>query len=93
MAKSTITRDMIDTILHTAGTRFMSVEFMKKDGTIRPLQGHLKVKKHLKGGTSSISNNNDLVSIYDMRSKGYRCFSKSRLQRIRVDGNIYTVTG
>lgn len=91
MAIVSISRNDIDTILSTAGTNFLSVSFKKKDGSIRHLSGHLKVTKHLKGGESTIKDIPDLVSIYDMQNQGYRCFSKNRLMKMRVNGNIYKI--
>lgn len=86
-----ITRDAIDTILSTAGTQFVSVLFEKKDKSERQLTGHLKCSKHLKGGESTIAHKEDLVSIYDVQAKGYRCFAKSRVKKLTVNGNTYIV--
>lgn len=86
-----ITRDQIDTILATAGSHFLSVEFEKLNGEIRHLNGHLKVVKYLAGGESTIAGHEDLVSIFDNAKKAYRCFSKDRLKRMKVNGNEYVI--
>lgn len=91
MAIVSISRNDIDTILDTAGTGFLSVQFFKKDMSIRNLQGHLKVTKHLKSGESTIAHKESLVSIYDIQAKSYRCFDKNRLIQMKVNGNIYKI--
>ena len=35
--------------------KFITVSFIKKDGTARTLNGRIGVTKHLKGGTSTIN--------------------------------------
>lgn len=86
-----ITRDEIDQILEQAGNHFLSVTFQKADASIRTLQGHLHVKKHLKGGDSTIAHKPDLVSIFDIQKSAYRCFNKSRVKSMRVNGNVYKI--
>ena len=90
MAIVSISRNDIDTILSTAGTRLVSVVFTKKSGEKREMVGHLKVKSKLAGGYSTISHIPELVSIYDMKN-GYRCFSKNRLIQMKVNGNLYKI--
>ena len=91
MAIKHITRDEIDEILEKAGTHFLSVTFQKADASMRTLQGHLKVKKHLKGGVSAIAHKPNLVSIFDIQIGQYRCFDKTRLKSMRVNGDVYKI--
>lgn len=91
MAVVSINRSDVDTILSTAGTGFLSVQFFKKDMSIRNLNGHLKVVKHLKGGESTIAHKENLVSIWDRNEKSYKCFDKNRLIQMRVNGNLYKI--
>jgi len=80
----------IDRILNTIEDEFFTVQFEKKDGTERTMNCRKGVTKHLKGGESTIKNNPDLVSVYDVQAKAYRCFAKSRLKRIKANGVEYT---
>lgn len=62
------------------GGRFFSVTFLKRDGTIRKLNGRLGVTKHLKGCDRTIPDN--IVVVYDLQAKGYRSFDITRLLTI-----------
>lgn len=81
--------EFIDNLMKDAGTGIMTVIFYKKDGSIRKLNGMTGVKKHLKGGESTIKHHDNLVSIYDVKNKGYRCFDKNRVKEIRFRGKVY----
>jgi len=69
--------DYSDRILASNGKIF-TVTFLKKDGTIRVLNGRLGVKKYLKGGESTLDKD-QFITVYDMQSKGYRAINKSTI--------------
>ena len=52
-AKQLLLSKDINAIKKFIGNKFFSVEFYKKDGTLRKMQCRLGVTKHLKGGTKS----------------------------------------
>ena len=65
----------------------VSVEFVKADGSIRNLNGRMNVKKHLKGvGKKFDDAEYDLITIYDLKAKGYRSFKVSNLKSIKAHG-------
>ena len=67
-----------------------TVEFIKKDGSLRTLNGRLNVKKHLKGGTKAFDDaDKGLITIYDLKNKGYRSFKVENLRKLKVKGQEY----
>lgn len=66
------------------------VVFVKRDGTLRSLNGRLNVKKHLKGGTKAFDDKDyGLITIYDLKNKGYRSFKVENLRKLKVKGQEY----
>jgi len=68
-------------ILNSNGKIF-TVEFLKKDGSIRSLNGRLGVTKHLKGGVSTL-NPNKYITVYDLQSKAYRAINKATILSVK----------
>jgi len=65
------------------GGRFFHVTFVKKDGTVRQMNGRLGVTKYIKGGTGTTINRPDnIVTVYDMQAKGYRAFDLDRVYSV-----------
>jgi len=52
--------------------KFFSVLFVKKDGTLRRMTCLTGVKKHLKGGVSTIAHKPNLLGVWDNGKKLYR---------------------
>jgi len=73
--------------------KFFSVEFVKKDGSVRKMNCRGGVKKYLKGGDSTIKHIDNLVSVFDMQAKQYRCFDVSRLNMVRFGGDEVIAEG
>ena len=65
--------------------KFVTVNFIKKDGTARTLNGRIGVIKHLRGGTSTIDHSKYLV-LFDMHSAGYRCVNKDTIMSVTCEG-------
>ena len=72
---------MVSKILNSKG-RIFTVSFIKKDGSIRVLNGRLGVKKYLKNGDSTL-NPNEYITIYDLKNKGYREVNISTIINIK----------
>lgn len=74
--------------------RFVGVDFIKKDGTVRQLNGRLGVVKHLKGGTNTVeSAATPYLVIYDVKTPGYRAVNLATVGRVRALNTRYTVLG
>lgn len=84
-------KEVADLIRNTKGKMF-SVEFVKKDGTLRKMNARMGVKKHLKGGESTIAGKENLIGCYDMQTGGYRCINVDTLLKAKVDHEEYDVT-
>jgi|TARA_R110000824_G_scaffold627_12_gene3936 hypothetical protein len=68
----------------TVQDKIFSAEFVKADGTVRKMNARLSVKKHLKGGKSCNTKDN-LLTVYDLKSKGYRNINMNTLKSLTVD--------
>ena len=65
--------------------KFVSVTFIKKDGTARVLNGRTGVTKHLKGGVSTVDTDKYLV-VYDNVAQGYRSVNKDTIVSVTCEG-------
>lgn len=91
------TRSNIAHLLHSAGGRFASVEFVKKDGTprrmiIQPSTG----KFHIKGtqpDQSALrrSRHPHLLPIWDAQNKGWRSVNLDTVYALTVDRTRFVV--
>jgi hypothetical protein len=68
-------------------TKIFSVDFIKKDGSLRKMVARLGVRKHLKGGTLKYNaEEKSLLPVFDMEKQSYRMINILTIQEIRVDG-------
>lgn len=65
--------------------KFITVNFIKKDGTARTLNGRIGVTKHLKGGISTVNTDQYMV-VYDTVAQGYRCVNKDTIVSVTCEG-------
>lgn len=72
------------------GNKIASVDFIKKDGTHRTLNGRLEVVSHLRNGEDSTAHMPQYVNIYDVQKQAYRKVNLNTIQRIRAGGKEYT---
>lgn len=75
-------------IIEFSSGKFVSVTFTKKDGSTRVLVGRLGVKKHLKGGVSTLDADK-FITIYDTQNEGYRAINRETIQSVRIDGKEF----
>ena len=74
------------------GNRIFSVEFIKKDGTIRQMNCRLGVIKHLQGGELGYDAARlNYVIVYDMQAKGYRTLNISNLLSLTIGQVRYEI--
>lgn len=85
------TEEFIDLV----GTKFFTVVFVKRtDNSVRVLNGRLRVRKHLKGGSAAYDfSSKGLVSVYDTQAKGYRAIPVESILEIRARKQIYKFEG
>ena len=75
----------LGTVIENTNGRFFTVEFVKKDGSTRILNGRLGVEKYLKGGECTIDRSK-FVIVYDVQSKGYRAVNRETILSVKIDG-------
>ena len=83
-----ITKETLERLVED---QFFTVEFIKKDGTLRRMNCRLGVTKHLRGGESTVAYLPHLVPVYDMKAKAYRVINLKTLVSITADGMHYAV--
>ena len=69
----------------TVRDKFITIEFVKADGSIRKINGRLGVEKHKKGGRDC-NTNKQMMTVYDNYAKGYRNVNLSTVNYVVVDG-------
>lgn len=74
------------------GNKIFSVEFTKKDGSLRKMVCRLGVKKHLRGGTLGYDAEAlNYLTVFDMDAGEYRTININTLRSITLDGVTYEV--
>jgi hypothetical protein len=75
----------ISTFIAQSKGKFITVKFVKKDGSTRVLNGRTGVTKHLKGGVSTVNTDQYLV-VYDNVAQGYRSVNKDTIMSVTCEG-------
>lgn len=75
----------IDKLIEQSNGRFITVRFIKKDGTIRTMTCRLGVTKHLKGGQSTLDADK-YITVYDVQKEGYRAINRDTILSVTLDG-------
>ena len=76
-------------LIEQSNGKFISVTFIKKDGSERVLVGRLGVTSRLKGGKSTLDPN-QYITIFDVQNDGYRAINRDTIRSLRIDGKEYT---
>ena len=90
-----ISKEEARDIIKGSGGKFVSVKFIKKDGSVRDLNGRIGVYKSQHAPLKNVGlkynpNNYGLVSIFDVQKKAYRMVNINTLSQLKVNGKIYT---
>lgn len=70
-------------LIEQSNGKMVTVSFIKKDGSLRVLNGRLGVKKYLKGGKIN-TNTEEYINIYDVKNQGYRSINRSTIVALRM---------
>jgi len=74
------------------GSKIFSVEFTKKDGSLRKMVCRLGVKKYLKGGELKYNPEElNYLTVFDLQSEEYRTINVNTLKKIKLDGVSYDI--
>jgi hypothetical protein len=74
---------MIDNLIKLNDNKFLTVTFIKKDNTIRTINGRVNVTKYLKGGKCTL-NKEKYIILYSLKDKGYRAINKETIINIKL---------
>lgn len=85
---NTMNPDTVRAEIRKRGTKFATVVFVKKDGSLRTINGHFRAGKHILGNErghaqSEAMKAKGLVPIYSLADKGWRAFSENAVVEIR----------
>ena len=75
-------------IVAASNGRFVSVTFIKKDGTERSMLCRLGVTKHLKGGESKL-NADQYLTVFDVQKEAYRAINRDTIVSVKLAGTTY----
>jgi len=79
-------------IINNTKGKIFTVNFIKKDGSLRKMNCRQGVKKHLKGGKPAYDfKSKGLISVYDLQSKGYRTININTLQTLKTENQTFQV--
>jgi hypothetical protein len=74
----------------TKNGNIFSVQFIKKDGTLRDMVCRLGVKKYLKGGELKFdAKSMGYLPVFDMQKQQYRMININTLVSAKINGEKY----
>jgi hypothetical protein len=83
-----INPDQVRAAIAKRGTKFATVTFRKKCGSIRKINGLFRATSKLVGGDRGaaqhdVLRSNDLVAIYSLKDRGWRSFRADAVLEVR----------
>lgn len=82
-------------LIRSQGHKVFSVQFVKKDGSLRDMNCRLKVKSHWKtedgSGRKYDPADYKLICVFDMQKEEYRSVNVETLRQVKAGGQVYTV--
>lgn len=79
-----LTRQELVEKVESSKGRILTVSFVKKDGSLRNLNGRLGVTTHLRGGNSTVDKDR-FITIYDLKNDGYRVVNRETIYSVKID--------
>ena len=77
-------------VIKNSDGHFITVKFVKKDGSIRTMNCRIGVTKYLHGGEYKAGKTHpELIPVYDMVAKGYRSINTEKVLEIHANGQTY----
>jgi len=86
----TLSREQLAGKILDSKGKFFRVSFIKKDGSLRELNGRVGVVAHLKGGATLVDKDKFLV-VYDVVNNGYRSVNKETIKEVAFGGEVFGV--
>lgn len=87
----------VNALIEQAGGKIFSVEFVKKDGSIRKMTCRRGVDKYSDGGVAGYSVNPENIGVFELAhgdsarkgKENYRCFNANNVLTMKVNGVEY----
>ena len=87
-----IARENVKEVIAKAGGTIFSVEFTKKDGSVRKMVARKNVTSYLKGGQNNVVRpDRPYITVFDMKKKAYRTVNLRTLRRCKIKGQEYEI--
>ena len=86
-----ITREIARELIMNTNGRIFSVQFEKKDGSIRDMVCRLGVGKFLRGGKSTTDHLDHLITVCEISKDQYRNINLNTLVKLKTGGVEYTI--
>lgn len=77
-------------LIKNTNGKFFSVQFIKKDGTIRNMTARIDVKKGVKGTGHAVSLESMVMRVYDVQKRAFRSIPLNRINHIKFRGIVHT---
>lgn len=78
--------------MRTSSGKVFTATFIKKDGTVRNLNGRIGVKKGVTGkGMRYKPLQKLLLPVYDMQKKAFRMINLDTMEHLKINGQEYMV--
>lgn len=75
----------LDKLIAESHGKFITVRFIKKDGTVRTMTCRTGVTKHLKGGESTLDPAKYLT-VFDVQKGAYRAINRDTILSVTFEG-------
>jgi len=79
------TRATLKSIIRTANNKFVGLTFVKKDGSVRRLNGRMNIASKT-GAAPTVAGLSEYLTIFDMQARNYRNVNMDTIQSIRTGG-------
>lgn len=87
-------RVQLKSFLKSLGGKFVSLEFVKLDGSVRKLTGRFGVKAHLAGGENLVeAEDRPYLTVFDTVAKGYRTINLATVKNVRACNRTFAIVG
>jgi hypothetical protein len=74
------------------GNKFFTVDFIKKDGSLRVMNCRMGVTKALKGGEKTYNDDDfNYLTVFDVKVNAYRTINLDTIQRLKVNGETIII--
>ncbi len=89
---SSVHRTQVKTLMDALDGRFVGVDFVKQDGSLRKLNGRLGVTSFQSGGLNKVeADSRPYMTVFDVRQMDYRSVNLATLCSLRADRHVYSI--